>query len=435
MKTVKYLLSALLAIALSYPVYAQQPEMQNFRPPDQRGINMFEAPKDEPEDIDGIRVRVGGGFALQFQGLSHENEAGNLLEIGENFNLPTANLDLDVQLFSGVRMHLRTYLSSRHHSEAWVKGGYLQIDRLDFIREGLFSGLMDRVRIRVGHMEINYGDTRFRRSDNGQALHNPFVGNYLMDAFTTEVGGEVYYLHNGIIAMLGITNGRLNQNVANLATKPALLAKLGYDSEIAPDIRFRLTGSVYSTPLIRGFGTSPLEPGNATNVINLYTGDRAGARYYRVMQLADATADDFRSGRITPDMSTQMTSYMINPFLRYAGLEFFGVAEFISGRHAGDIDIEGSRNWTHLGAELLYRFGMDERFYVGGRFNSASGQLRNVADETVSVNRLNIGGGWFMTPNILTKLEYVNQSYNDYIDPRFAGGGFNGFMVEAAISF
>ena len=46
--------------------------------------------------------------------------------------------------------------------------------------------------LRVGHFEINYGDAHFRRTDNGNAIYNPFVGNYIMDAFTTEIGGEVY---------------------------------------------------------------------------------------------------------------------------------------------------------------------------------------------------------------------------------------------------
>ena len=52
--------------------------------------------------------------------------------------------------------------------------------------------LMQIATLRVGHLEINYGDAHFRRSDNGNALYNPFVGNYIMDAFTTEIGGEVY---------------------------------------------------------------------------------------------------------------------------------------------------------------------------------------------------------------------------------------------------
>ena len=55
--------------------------------------------------------------------------------------------------------------------------------------------------IRVGHFEINYGDAHFRRSDNGNAMFNPFVGNYLMDAFTTEIGGEVYLRSKGVMLM------------------------------------------------------------------------------------------------------------------------------------------------------------------------------------------------------------------------------------------
>ena len=170
---------------------------------------MFEAGKRNKDSLtyEGLRVRVGGAFALQYQGLGHSNQAipvfsdpddlsfnaNELIEIGNDFNLATANLDLDVALAKGLRMHLRTYLSSRHHAEAWVKGGYIQVDRLDFIKEGMWSGLMDVMSIKIGHMEINYGDQHFRRSDNGQALHNPFVGNYMMDAFTTEIAAEVYF--------------------------------------------------------------------------------------------------------------------------------------------------------------------------------------------------------------------------------------------------
>ena len=51
---------------------------------------------------------------------------------------------------------------------------------------------MKYVTLRVGHFEINYGDAHFRRTDNGNAMYNPLVGNYILDAFTTEIGGEAY---------------------------------------------------------------------------------------------------------------------------------------------------------------------------------------------------------------------------------------------------
>ena len=314
---------AILAIALftGLSFYAQNRNLDNYRQPDKNGINVFEAPKDTVSTFDGVKVRVGGSSTLQYQALDHKNgvaqsdiDAGTVMalkSIGSNFNLATANLDLDVALAKGVRMHLRTYLSSRHHPEPYVKGGYFQIDNLDFISEGLLSDLMDNVTIKIGHMENNYGDAHFRRSDNAQAIYNPFVGNLIMDSFTTEVGGELYYqCESGVLAMIGVANGKLNQSVANGSNDKtggaSLLAKLGYDKQIADDFRFRLTGSILNTGYV---------PNNY-----LYTADRAGSRYYFVMEDVDAGASrPFRSGRFDPGFRNRITAIMINPFLKYQG--------------------------------------------------------------------------------------------------------------------
>ncbi len=326
---------------------------------------------------------------------------------------------MDVQLHDGVRMHLRTYLSSRHHSQPYVKGGYLQVDRLNFIREDFLSGLMDRMTIRFGHMEINYGDAHFRRSDNGSTIHNPFVGNYIMDAFTTEVGGEVYYRQNDFIAMLGFANGKLNQSVVKPEpgapeTKLSLVAKLGFDRQINEDLRLRLTGSVYHT-------------GESARTF-LYAGDRAGARYYNI--LTD-NPGEFRIPRYDPGFNNELTAIMINPFVRFHGLEFFGLLEFSSGKNVAEDD---TRDFMQLGAELLYRFGNNENFYVGGRYNLVSGDTRQ--GESIDITRFNLGGGVFLTDNILTKIEYVHQEYDGFDSGSvFHGAEFNGLVLEAVISF
>src|SRR5690606_17140491 len=199
MKTIKNLALALVAILVSATTFAQDKRhLDNYRSPDKNGINVFEAPKDTVSTFDGVKVRIGGASALQYQSVNHENSGDiELIEIGDNFNLATANLDLDVALADGVRMHLRTYLSSRHHPEPYVKGGYMQIDNFNFISEGFLAETMKYVTIKFGHMQNNYGDAHFRRTDNAIALYNPFVGNYIMDSFTTEVGGEIYYQRNG----------------------------------------------------------------------------------------------------------------------------------------------------------------------------------------------------------------------------------------------
>ncbi len=421
MKTIKNLALVLVAILVSATTFAQDKRhLDNYRSPDKNGINVFEAPKDSISTFDGVKVRIGGASALQFQAIDHENSGGiPLVDLGNNFNLATANLDLDVALADGVRMHLRTYLSSRHHTETYVKGGYMQIDNFNFISEGFLAETMKYVTIKFGHMQNNYGDAHFRRTDNAMALYNPFVGNYIMDSFTTEVGGEFYYQRNGFLMMLGVSNGKLNQSVNNSSkTSPSFLGKIGYDKQINDDLRFRLTGSVYSTA-------------HASRTY-LYGGDRAGGRYYLVMHPADAPSANNFSGRFNPGLNNQMTSVMINPFVKYGGFEFFGMYERAEGRVATE---EETRVFTQLGAEALYRFGTNENFYFGGRFNQVSGELAGTGDE-IDITRINVGAGWFMTKNILTKLEYVTQKYDGFADAtQFHEGKFSGFVLEAAISF
>lgn len=100
--------------------------------------------------------------------------------------------------------------------------------------------------ITIGYDEFNYGDTHFRRSDNARAIFNPFNENYIMDAFSTEPFGEVTVQNKGFLALVGVTNGKLNQNVRvndQSDNKPSFYGKLGYDKQINDDLRVRLTGS------------------------------------------------------------------------------------------------------------------------------------------------------------------------------------------------
>lgn len=402
-------------------------KMDNFYIQNSDAKNLFEPKKDSVTTFDRVRVNVGGSFALQYQAVGHENSAtpnivnnvntNQLYDIGNNFNLATANLDLNVALYDGVNLHLRTFLSSRHHNETYVKGGYLQIDKLDFIKKDFLKDFMKYASIKIGHNEINYGDAHFRRSDNASALTNPFVGNWLMDAYATMVFAEVYYQRDGWLAMAGVTNGRLNQN-ANSGTSPSVYGKVGYDKQLNEDLRVRLTGSVYNAA--------------ETKRTDFYDGDRAGSRYYFVMENTAATSSaNFRSGQILPGFQNKLTSFMINPFVKYNGLELFGIYETANGRSIAETD---RRTYQQYAAELLYRFGKDENLYLGGRYNGVKGET--IGGEDIDVTRFNIGGGWFMTKNILVKVEYVNQKYDGFAENNILHGGkFNGFVAEAAISF
>ncbi|MFD2550984.1 hypothetical protein ACFSQP_04065 [Bizionia sediminis] len=411
-----------IAILAGCSLYAQNRNLDNYRQPDKNGVNVFEPVKDTLTTFENVKVRIGGSFALQFQAIDNENSGITpLREVGYNFNLATANLDLDVALYDGINLHLRTYLSSRHHPEPYVKGGYITIDKLDFVSKGFLSDIMKHATIKIGHMENNYGDAHFRRSDNAQTIYNPFVGNLIMDSFTTEVGAEVYYhTDNGFFGMLGFSNGKLNQKVTKVDGSTggaALLAKLGFDKQLNADLRFRLTGSLYNT-------------GYAQNVY-LYSADRAGSRYYDIMQDAATDRDDFRSGRFNPGFGNKITAIMINPFVKYGGLEFFGTVELTSGRNSSEVD---RRKTQQYAGELIYRFGSTENFYIGGRYNLVDAEL--ASGEDAKIDRIQAGAGWFLTKNILVKAEYVNQNYTDFpVGSLYDDAKFNGAVVEAVISF
>lgn len=416
--------------SVSIVLRAQQPNIQYFNSNDKDGLNRFETSKNDSVVFDGVKVRVGGDFAMQFQSLNQRNDLGNLTELGSNFNLPAANLNIDVQLIDGVRMHLKTYLSSRHHNEAWIKGGHIQIDKLDFVQSGFAEGFMNYATITIGLDEFNYGDAHYRRSDNARTIFNPFVGNYIMDAFSTEAFGEVTLQKNGFIVVGGVTNGKLNQSVVvndQSNNKPSVYGKLGFDKQLTDDLRVRLTASIYNN-------------NGASTGTWLYGGDRAGARYYNVLQTKPDMAGNTQGGAFDGRYNarfTKLTAVQVNPFIKFKGLEFFGVYELATGNNEFTLpvaDKEGA--FTQMAAELIYRFGSEEKLYIAGRYNTVQGKALESATEDLTINRMNIGFGWFISKNILAKVEYVNQQYDGNAwTGRFAGANFEGINFEAAISF
>jgi hypothetical protein len=279
---------------------------------------------------------------------------------------------------------------------------------------------MQIVTLKVGHMEINYGDAHFRRSDNGNAMYNPFVGNYIMDAFTTEIGAEVYLKGRDLIVMGAVTGGEVRGTVLTPSKRgPAFIGKFGFDRQVNEDLRVRLTGSAYKT--------------NKSASNTLYGGDRAGSRYYYVLENTAATESaQFRSGLFNPGFANEVTALQVNPFVKLRGLELFGVIERAKGRASTEA---ADRTFNQLAVDAVYRFLPREQMFVGGRYNKVSGEARGIAND-VSIDRYEIGGGWFITPAVMMKAEYVNQKYNDFPATNILNGGrFKGFMLEGVIGF
>ena len=441
---------------------AQQPALQYYRGWNKDAINIFEPSKNDSVDFTGFKVRIGGAFTQDFQSITHENMPTSSSQYlygvvaAEDttsatltgFNLAMANLNLDFQVADGIRVCLENYMSSRHHSEFWVKGGYIQIDKLPMF--GNPEWFTNKLRVKIGHFQPNFGDMQFRRTDGGNAMFNPFVENYILDAFTTEIGGEVYLFPvDGFMAMVGMSSGFINGNVENypeannaagVPTKksPSVFAKLAYDKQISTDLRFRLSASLYNNSNI------------ARNT--LYAGDRTGSHYFLAMEPAvqasgasTSQSSQFTSGRFNPDLPNRIQAVMINPFLKFKGLEIFGSYEIISGSNYGDVSgpaerpVWEKRKFSQFSAEGLYRFLPNEQLYVGARYTAMKGEPRGMTDVNgdqleIGINRLAFAAGWFPTKNLLLKAEYVMQNFTDFPTTDYRNEGkFKGFMVEAVV--
>jgi hypothetical protein len=413
---------------------------------------VFETSKIDTVPFTGLKVKVGGNFEMAFQGLRNFNTATPLTKTGftgnvnslekltNGFDLPMANLNVDAQLSDGVRMNITMYLASRHHEDTWVKGGYIQFDKLLFLKSDIVNMLMKNITIKVGQFDVDYGDQHFRRSDGGNTIYNPFVENYIMDEFATEIGAEVYiHTNSGFFVMGGVTNGELDATVIagtkiDSATNqpnqfdPAFHGKIGFDKQVNKDLRIRITGSGYTV--------------HSANSSTLFGGDRTGSHYFNVMEnqnIANGTvlsnANDYSpfSGRLNPGFSEEINTVMGIVFLKYKGFEFFGTAEDAKGRAITEVK---ERKATQYAADLIYRFPQGkENFWVGFRYNTVTALLTGYTSN-ITVNREAGSLGWFITKNIMAKAEYVNQNYNGYpANNILNGGNFHGAVLEASIGF
>jgi hypothetical protein len=446
----------LLAIVMVIPVVsmAQKQGDETFtygdptfwRPYSQNGIGVFETTKaNQFKKFEGKTIRFGAGFTQQYQSIKHSNSlstikaanSGRLFKLQPGLMTAQANLFIDAQLADGITLNVTNYMSARHHNEFWVKGGYLQVDKLPFDGGEFLNNLMKYATIKAGHFEVNYGDAHFRRPDGGHTLQSPFMEGNIMDAFATEIGGEIYLQKDGLFGMLGVTNGMIKGHVdstyvttadANINRNPSIILKAGIDKQVTDNVRLRLSGSMYTNS------------SNAGSGLTLYSGDRTGSNYQNVMEVgqdaagvAKAYTAMMSSGRYNPGFSKKITAVMVNGFAKVYGFEAFLTYETAKGRSKTET---ADRTANQFAIEGLYRFGSNEKFYMGAKYNTVTNKPTAVYTKDVTINRTVIGAGYFLTKNILMKAEYVNQEYKDFLLTDFrAGGKFDGFVIEAAIGF
>jgi hypothetical protein len=110
----------------------------------------------------------------------------------------------------------------------------------------------------------------------------------------------------------------------------------------------------------------------------------------------------------------------------------FGVVEQAKGKASAELT---ERTWRQYAVDAVYRFLPTEPLFVGARYNRATGALPGITGD-VGAERWEVGGGWFITANVLAKAEYVTQKYRGFPPSNIKNGGkFNGLMAEGVIGF
>ena len=257
-----------------------------------------------------------------------------------------------------------------------------------------------------------------------------------MDAFATEIGGEIYVQKNGFLVMGGMTNGMIKGHIDSVAKTavddnvkraPSIYGKLAYDKKLSQNVRVRLAGSYYHNSSAAGSG------------LTLYSGDRTGSNYQNVIETwkdkdgaVKASTAMYASGRFNPGFSKKIDAVMLNGFFKLYGFELFGTYEAAQGRTKTETAV---RKASQYAVDGVYRFGKTENLFVGLRYNAAKARLAGQTQD-VNINRFAVAGGWFIVKNLLLKAEYVDQRYKDFAPADYRSGAkFNGYVIEAVVGF
>ncbi len=352
-------------------------------------------------------------------------------------SLPSANFDINAKVMSGFNVKLQTMLASHHHNETYVKGGYATIDNLDFIAPGFLSGFMKDATIKIGVNDINYGDDQYRRTDNANVMRNPFINNLAVDAEDQGTHIELLYRIPAIssFVMAGITNGQANpQDTAESDTYGttsntyAVYGKIGFDHEYTDDLRLRITESVYNV--------------SGVNRQDLYEGDKAGNVIRNVYGTVNSAVlssgwDPTRNyvnykGTKQFSSAPDLLASKTNLFIKYQDTELYGMYEIMDAEDTMGKSIKVN----HYAIDLVQRF-YNDKFWIAGRYENAVQEYKDDYNDLgdAELKQYQATLGWFLSKNAVAKLEYIKQEREKFSIYNGGKADFNGFMVNASLSF
>ena len=112
-----------------------------------------------------------------------------------------------------------------------------------------------------------------------------------------------------------------------------------------------------------------------------------------------------------------------------------------------DTDVNGpapgtpEERWSYYAAQAMYKF--NPALYAVARYSAASADQISGSNSNGRVNRFQVGGGLWLTRNMLAKFEYVTQKYSGFENGVVLNNGvaawrnpsFKGLISEVSFSF
>ena len=324
------------------------------------------------------------------------------------------------------------YLSSRNHpSSTYGNEGYMILHGVPENLESLkfLEPILSKVDIKAGHFLVDFGDNSQHRSNNAIVQKNPLVGNFVVDPNIVSIGMQVSSKPGSRFGWLvGANNGTTTEDW-NVGRGFAANGKL-YFYPIKP-----LRASVSYIAADQSDNGTKAAGGSA---LQMFSGNRSGERYAGVMGGGQAP------GNVFPQGGEKFSAAQLD--LTWddgsSPIKLYG--------HVGrtqDQDINGSaagapeETWNYYAGDVVYK--ITPALYAAARYSGATTEKQAGRETDGKVSRIQVGGGLWLTKNMLMKLEYVTQKYSGFRQGDMVNNNiqawrdpeFNGFVAEVSFAF
>ena len=371
------------------------------------------------------------------QALQHKNAFGGngaaLSELEPGFQ--TAFGDLGFIGKFGEKEEIKVvfdmYLSSRNHpSQTYGNEGYILMTGVPENLKSLkfLDPILRKVDVKAGHMLLNFGDGLMHRSNNAIVQNNPLIGNFVIDPNIVSVGMEVSSKPGRINWLVGVANGTTTEDW-NVGRGFSYHGKLA----VYPIKSIRTTLSYIATDQ----SDNPVKGQAGGSGMQMFSGNRSGERYAGVLGGGQAPGGVFpQAGEKFSATQFDLTFDNSSPIKLYG---HYGITrdEDINGTVAGAPE----ETWSYYAGDVVYK--LNEAIYAAARYSGAQARKFQGVDSEGTVNRYQVGGGLWLTKNLLVKVEYVQQKYDGFVQGNIVNNNvqawrnpeFSGVVSEVSFSF